>query len=85
MTVCADVMYEPAVRQVSLDVVTWESCLHAVENTDQPVAYKLTRNMFCAGGAAGHDACQVSSSIHPPDVRAGGAHPYPILALLLRH
>ena len=53
--------YEPAVRQVNLDVVTWESCMAAVQRSELPVPYKLTHNMFCAGGAAGHDACQVSA------------------------
>ena len=62
MCVCvAAASYEPAVRQVNLDVVTWESCMAAVQRSELPVPYKLTHNMFCAGGAAGHDACQVSA------------------------
>ncbi|KAL8571852.1 hypothetical protein ACOMHN_033379 [Nucella lapillus] len=55
------VNYQPAVREVNLDVVTWESCMAAVQRTDIHVPYKLTHNMFCAGGAAGHDACQAST------------------------
>ncbi|KAK7500859.1 hypothetical protein BaRGS_00007739 [Batillaria attramentaria] len=53
--------YQPSIRQVNLDVVTWDSCLEAVQRSDQPVPYQLTHNMFCAGGAAGHDACQGDS------------------------
>ncbi|XP_070185418.1 tryptase gamma-like [Littorina saxatilis] len=53
--------YQSAVREVSLDVVTWDSCMAAVQRSEMPVPYKLTHNMFCAGGAAGHDACQGDS------------------------
>jgi hypothetical protein len=51
--------YEPAIREVNLDVVMWESCMAAVAKTETNVPYRLNHNMFCAGGAGGHDACQV--------------------------
>ncbi|XP_076459153.1 atrial natriuretic peptide-converting enzyme-like [Babylonia areolata] len=53
--------YQQAVREVNLDVATWESCQAAVSGAATQLPYKLTHNMFCAGGSAGHDACQGDS------------------------
>ncbi|XP_048248347.1 atrial natriuretic peptide-converting enzyme-like isoform X1 [Haliotis rufescens] len=49
--------YEPAARQVQLDIADWHSCEAAVQRAETPVPYKLTDNMICAGGSDGFDAC----------------------------
>ncbi|KAL8616871.1 hypothetical protein ACOMHN_041790 [Nucella lapillus] len=53
--------YQQAVREVNLDVVQWPVCQRAVSGAPIQVPYRLTHNMFCAGGSAGYDACQGDS------------------------
>lgn len=52
--------YEPVLRQVSLDVVSWQGCKHAIANSGIQSPYALSDDMMCAGGSRGHDGCQAS-------------------------
>ncbi|BFZ17280.1 hypothetical protein BsWGS_20319 [Bradybaena similaris] len=54
-------VYEPVMRQVSVDITTREYCKMAISKPEHKVPYKLTSNMFCAGGAHAHDSCQGDS------------------------
>ncbi|CAG5128125.1 unnamed protein product, partial [Candidula unifasciata] len=51
----------PVMRQVSVDVTSREYCKLAISRPELSVPYKLTPNMFCAGGAYAHDSCQGDS------------------------
>ena len=51
--------YERSLREVTLNIVNWDTCNEAIENAPEKSTYKLTGNMICAGGGTDHDACQV--------------------------
>ena len=51
--------YEPVLRQVNLDIVSWQGCKHAIATSGIQSPYSLTEEMMCAGGSRGHDGCQV--------------------------
>ncbi|XP_059154109.1 uncharacterized protein LOC131939665 [Physella acuta] len=54
--------YEPALRQVPVDITSWEYCKHAIAmHNERPNHFTLTKNMMCAGGANAHDSCQGDS------------------------
>ncbi|XP_052689027.1 atrial natriuretic peptide-converting enzyme-like isoform X1 [Crassostrea angulata] len=53
--------YEPVLRQVSLDVVSWQGCKHAIATSGIQSPYALSEDMMCAGGSRGHDGCQGDS------------------------
>ncbi|CAL1527987.1 unnamed protein product [Lymnaea stagnalis] len=54
--------YEAALKQVPLDISSWEYCKNATSNASgNKIVYALTKSMFCAGGADSHDACQGDS------------------------
>ncbi|XP_056018072.1 atrial natriuretic peptide-converting enzyme-like isoform X2 [Ostrea edulis] len=53
--------YEPVLRQVGLDVASWQGCKHAIATSGIPSPYELSKDMLCAGGSRGHDSCQGDS------------------------
>ncbi|ESP04621.1 hypothetical protein LOTGIDRAFT_135842, partial [Lottia gigantea] len=53
--------YMRAMQELYLDVVNWKHCKNVVENAEQKLPYKISKNMFCAGGTIGHDACSGDS------------------------
>ncbi|XP_061168048.1 atrial natriuretic peptide-converting enzyme-like [Saccostrea echinata] len=53
--------YEPVLRQVNLDVASWQGCKHAIATSGIQTPYKLSEDMMCAGGTRGHDSCQGDS------------------------
>nr|XP_022319359.1 atrial natriuretic peptide-converting enzyme-like isoform X1 [Crassostrea virginica] len=63
--------YEPVLRQVNLDIVSWQGCKHAIATSGIQSPYSLTDEMMCAGGSRGHDGCQGDSGgplLCPEDV-----------------